>query len=86
MSNNRKQRTLTVLSSQETVKHFLYHNRVEFDQLGQSLDDFILGEKNMKETTVRNVFLYTVNSDTQLFQLSEILVQCVIFMVNTQGV
>ena len=34
--------TLTVLSSQQTVEHLLHYNGVEFDELGESLDDFIL--------------------------------------------
>lgn len=37
---------LTVLSAQETVEHLLHYNRVEFDQLRESLDDFILYETN----------------------------------------
>lgn len=36
---------LTVLSAQEPVEHLLHHDRVEFDQLGQSLDDFILHQE-----------------------------------------
>lgn len=40
--------TLTVLSAQEAVEHLLHYNRIEFDQLGESLDDFILHEKNKK--------------------------------------
>lgn len=37
--------TLTVLSAQEAVEHLLHYNRVEFDQFGKSLDDFVLPEK-----------------------------------------
>lgn len=36
--------TLTVLGAQEAVEHLLHYNRVEFDQFGESLDDFVLKE------------------------------------------
>lgn len=38
--------TLTMLSAQQTVEDLLHYNRVEFDQLWECLDDFILREKN----------------------------------------
>lgn len=38
-----------MLSAEETVEHLLHYNRVEFDEFGESLDDFILvEEKNTK--------------------------------------
>lgn len=39
---------LTVLSAQETVEDLLHYDRVEFDQLGESLDDFTLRKKNQQ--------------------------------------
>lgn len=44
---------LTVLSAQQPVEHLLHHDRVEFDQLGQSLDDFILHQE--KTTISENI-------------------------------
>lgn len=41
-------RALTVLSPQQPVKDLLHYNRVQFDKFGQSLDDFVLHEKNKK--------------------------------------
>lgn len=41
--------SLTVLSAQEPVEHLLHHDRVEFDQLGESLDHFILHQKNNRK-------------------------------------
>lgn len=43
-------RCLTVLRPQQTVEHLLDDNRVEFDQLGKSLDDFVLHRENRKTT------------------------------------
>lgn len=45
-----KQRCLTVLRPQQTVEHLLDNNRVEFDQLGKSLDDFVLHREDGKTT------------------------------------
>lgn len=41
--------TLTVLSSQQTVEHLLYYYRIEFDQLGESLDHFMLCNKDSQD-------------------------------------
>lgn len=37
--------SLTVLSAQQTVEDLLHYDRVEFDQLRESLDDFVLHEE-----------------------------------------
>lgn len=37
-----------MLSPQQPVKDLLHYNRVQFDKFGQSLDDFVLHEKNKK--------------------------------------
>lgn len=39
-------KTLTMLSSQQAVEHLLYYYWVEFDQLGERLDHFVLWNKN----------------------------------------
>lgn len=36
---------LTVLRPQQTVEHLLHHDGVEFDELGESLDDLALHKK-----------------------------------------
>lgn len=45
------EKTHTVLSAQETVEDLFHYDRVEFNELGQSLDDFILHEKNKQNDT-----------------------------------
>lgn len=42
----KEETSLTVLSSQETVEHLLNYNGVEFNQLGQRLDDLVLQERH----------------------------------------
>lgn len=43
-------RCLTVLRPQQTVEHLLDNNWIEFDQLGKSLDDFVLHREDRKTT------------------------------------
>lgn len=45
------EKTHTVLSAQETVEDLFHYDWVEFNELGQSLDDFILHEKNKQNDT-----------------------------------
>ncbi len=44
--------SLTVLSAQQAVEDFLHYDRVEFDQFGESLDDFILDQRNNQKPLV----------------------------------
>lgn len=51
---------LTVLSPQQTVEHLLHHDGVEFDELGESLDDFALDKekRNVNRKTFPSTSFY----------------------------
>lgn len=46
-----------MLSPQQTVEHLLHHDGVEFDELGESLDDFTLytEKKNVNHIVVKHL-------------------------------
>lgn len=56
-----------MLSPQQTVEHLLHHDRVEFDELGKSLDDFTLyTEKiNVNQTVVKHLLQLHFTSLTE---------------------
>lgn len=57
-----------MLSAEETVEHLLHYNRVEFDEFGESLDDFVLDEEK-KQQNVKLLKWY--NYDYQVLKRSQ---------------